>query len=245
MSDTTASTSAPAAPAKGKSLPARVVGVFVSPRATYADVAARPRWLGAFLVGSLVAIVGLFVLFSTEVGQQAWLDQQVKGAESFGRTISDQQYEGMERIAPYIRYIVAGGYLVFIPIVLAAVSGILLGVFNALLGGDASFKQVLAVMSHAGLITAFQTIFAVPLDYLRETLSSPTTLAVFLPFIEEDTFVGRLMGSIDLFQIWGTLSLAIGLGVLYKRRTAPIAWTMFLVYFVIVAAVSAIRSALS
>jgi hypothetical protein len=191
MSDTAASTSAPVAPARGKGLVARVVGVFVSPRATYADVAARPRWLGAFLVGSVVAIVGLFVLFSTEVGQQAWLDQQVKGAESFGRTISDQQYEGMERIAPYIRYIVAGGYLVFIPIVLAAVSGILLGVFNALLGGDASFKQVLAVMSHAGLITAFQTVFAVPLDYMRETLSSPTTLAVFLPFIEENTFLGR------------------------------------------------------
>ena len=37
--------------------------------------------VGAFLVGSLVAIVGLFVLFSTDVGQQAWLDQQVKGAE--------------------------------------------------------------------------------------------------------------------------------------------------------------------
>lgn len=245
MNDTAASTSAPAAPVKGKGLAARVVGVFVSPRATYADVAARPRWLGAFLVGSLVAIVGLFVLFSTDVGQQAWLDQQVKGAESFGRTISDQQYEGMERIAPYIRYIVAGGYLVFIPIVLAVVSGMLLGVFNALLGGDASFKQVLAVMSHAGLISAFQTLFAVPLDYMRETLSSPTTLAVFLPFIEENTFLGRLLSSIDLFQIWGTLSLAIGLGVLYKRRTAPIAWSLFLVYFVIVAAFAAIRSALS
>jgi hypothetical protein len=80
---------------------------------------------------------------------------------------------------------------------------------------------------------------------MRETLSSPTTLAVFLPFIEENTFLGRLLGSIDLFQIWGTLSLAIGLGVLYKRRTAPIAWSLFLVYFVIVAAVAAIRSALS
>jgi hypothetical protein len=242
---TAASTSAPAPPARGKGLVARVVGVFVSPRATYADVAARPRWLGVFLVGSFVAIVGLFALLSTDVGQQAWLDQQVKGAESFGRTISDQQYEGMERIAPYIRYIVAGGYLVFIPIVLALVSGILLGVFNALLGGDASFKQVFAVMAHAGLINALQTLFAVPLDYMRETLSSPTTLAVFLPFIEENTFLGRLLGSIDLFQIWGTLSVAIGLGVLYKRRTAPIAWTLFLVYFVIVAAVAAIRSALS
>jgi hypothetical protein len=247
MTDTTPSTSTPAEPssAKGKSLPARVVGVFFSPRATYADVAARPRWLGALLVGSLVVIIGLFALFSTEVGQQAWLDQQVKGAESFGRTINDQQYEGMERIAPYIRYIVAAGYTVFVPIVLVIVSAMLLGIFNAFLGGDATFKQVFAVVVHSGLISALQTAFALPLDYVRETLSSPTTLAVFLPFIEETTFLGRLLGSIDLFQIWGTLSLAIGLGVLYKRRTAPIAWTLFIVYFVIVVAFAAIRSALS
>jgi len=37
---------ADAAATKGKSLPARVAGVIFSPRATYADVAARPRVLG-------------------------------------------------------------------------------------------------------------------------------------------------------------------------------------------------------
>ena len=88
-------------------------------------------------------------------------------------------------------------------------------------------------------------MFALPLDYVRETLSSPTNLGVFVPFLEENTFAARLLRSIDLFQIWGIVSLAIGLGVLYKRRTAPIATTMFIVYFVIVAAVAAIRSALS
>ena len=37
--------------------------------------------------------------------------------------------------------------------------------------------------------------------------------------------------------MWATLSIAIGLGVLYKRRTAPIAISLYVVYFVIVAAV--------
>ena len=41
------------------------------------------------------------------------------------------------------------------------------------------------------------------------------------------------------------LSLAIGLGVLYKRRTGPIAWAFFIVYFVIVAVIAGIRTALS
>jgi hypothetical protein len=50
---------------------------------------------------------------------------------------------------------------------------------------------------------------------------------------------------LDLFQVWSILSLAIGLGVLYKRRTTPIATTMFIIYFVIVAAIAAVRAALS
>ena len=235
-------TPADAAP---KSLPSRMVGVFFSPRATFADVAARPKWFGVLSVSVLVMIVALFTLFTTEVGQQAWIDQQVRGSESFGRTISDQQYQGMERIAPYIGYIVACAYLVILPIIVAIISGILLGVFNALLGGDATFKQVFAVVSHAGVITVLQTLFAMPLDYMRETLSSPTNLGVFVPFLDEASFLARLLGTIDVFQIWWLVTMSIGIGVLYKRRTGPIAMSLLTVYAVIILAIAAVRSALS
>jgi len=118
-------TSTPATPEAPKGLLSRIVGVFFSPRATFAEVATRPRVLGVFTIGLLVVIAGLFLFFSTEVGQRAWIDQQVQGAESFGRTMSDQQIQGMERIAPYMGYIVAVLYLIFIPIVVAILSGIL------------------------------------------------------------------------------------------------------------------------
>jgi len=233
------------AEAASKGLFSRIFGVFFSPRATFADVAARPRSLGVLGVSLFLVVGGLFALFTTEVGQQAWIDQQVRASESFGRTIPDQQYQGMERIAPYIGYIVAGGYLIVIPIVVAVMSGILLGIFNALLGGDATYKQMFAVVSHAGVVTALQTLFAVPLDYARETLSSPTTLGVFVPFLDEASFLSRLLGTIDLFQIWWLVTLSIGLGVLYKRRTGPIATSLLAVYAVIILAIAAVRSALS
>ena len=235
-------TPADAAP---KGLFSRMAGVIFSPRATFADVAAHPKSLGVLSVSMVIIVVALFALFRTEVGQQAWIDQQVRGSESFGRTISDQQYQGMERIAPYIGYIVACAYLIFIPIVLAIVSGILLGVFNALLGGDASFKQVFAIVAHSGVITVLQTVFAMPLDYMRASLSSPTNLGVFVPFLDEASFLARLLGTIDLFQIWWLVTMSIGLGVLYKRRTGPIATSLLTVYAVIILAIAAVRSALS
>ena len=243
MTDTTASVSGPAEAHKG--LLARVIGVVVSPRATFADVAARPRWFGVLALCMGITIVFISAFLSTEVGQQAFLDQQVRGFESVGRTMPDAQFQMMEKIAPYVSYIVMGYVLILVPIVVLAVSGILMGAFSALLGGDATFKQVVAIVVHAGVINAVQAVFSVPIEYARETLSSPTNLGVFVPFLDENTFLARLLGTIDLFQIWAIVTLSIGLGVLYKRRTGPIATGMFILYAVIILAVAAIRSALS
>jgi len=250
MTDTAPPTQAtaepsPAAPPPGKSLLARVFGVFFSPRATYADVAARPRWFGVMAI--CVAIIGgsYYAFFSTEVGQQALLDQQTRVLESFGVKLNDVALERMEAGIDRAKYTTPISQVIGFPLVTAIFAGILLGIFNALLGGDASFKQVYAIIAHSGLIGALQTIFSVPIQYLQETMSSPTNLGIFAPFLEENSFMARLLGSLDLFQIWGLLSLAIGLGVLYKRKTAPIATTLFLVYFVIVAVIAAVRTALS
>ena len=113
------------------------------------------------------------------------------------------------------------------------VAGILVGVFNVVLGGEAAFVQVFAVVVGSGVVLALRGLFSAPLDYARETLSSPTSLNAVLPFFEDNTFGARLLGSIDLFVVWWMVSLAIGMGVLYKRRTTPIATTLLAVYVAI------------
>ena len=237
----------PAAPAEAtpKRLLSRIVGVIFSPRATYAAVAARPRWFGVLAFTALVVAGGFFILLSTEVGKQAAFDQQTQTLESFGVKLSDAAYQSMEAGVERAKFLTPISQLIGLPLVLAIFAGILLGIFNALLGGDATYKQVFAVLAHSSVISALQTVFSIPLDYARQTLSSPTTLQVLLPFVDDASFLGRLLSTVDLFQIWGTISLAIGLGVLYKRRTAPIAISLFAVYFVILIAIAALRTALS
>jgi hypothetical protein len=124
-------------------------------------------------------------------------------------------------------------------------AGIALVVFNAALGGEATFKQAYAIVVHSGFIGALQTLFVTPLNYVRESMSSATSVLAFLPMIDEKSFLGMLFGSIDFFRIWSTVSLAIGLAVLYKRRTAPIAWSLLAVYGIIVLAIAGVRAALS
>ena len=233
------------AEATPKGLFSRIVGVLFSPRATYASVAAHPRWLGVTAFTCLVIAAGFSIFLSTEVGKTAALDQQRQLLESFGVKVPPAAQASMEAGVERAKYTTPISQLIAIPIVLAIMAGILLGIFNALLGGDATYKQVFAILAHSSVISALQQVFSIPLDYVRETMTSPTTLAALMPFVDDATFLGRLLSTIDLFQIWGTLSLAIGLGVLYKRRTAPIAISLFAVYFVILLAIAAVRTAFS
>jgi hypothetical protein len=66
-----------------------------------------------------------------------------------------------------------------------------------------------------------------------------------VPFLDENSFAERMLGSIDLFLIWWIVSLAIGLGVLYRRRTAPIATTLVVIYVTIGLVIAAIKTASS
>jgi hypothetical protein len=234
-----------AAVANGRSLPARFAGVIFSPRATYADVAPRPRIAGMLALVLAIIVSATFAFLSTEVGQQASLDNQIRQMESFGRTVTDAQYTQMERMAPFARYFAAGFQLLLTPILALIVAGLAFAVFNGALGGDALFKQVYAIVVHSGALLVIQALFGLPLAYARQTLSGTTNLAVFFPFLDEASFAARALGAVDLVLVWWLVSLAIGLGVLYRRRTAPIATTLLIIYVAIGLIIAAVKTAAS
>ena len=227
-----------AAAPEAKSLPARFVGVLFAPRATYAAVAAHPRWLGIFLTVFVISATASTGLLMTDVGRNAVLDQQMAA-----RPMTQAQIDAMEKIAPYFVYIAPVFQLLGLAIGSLVIAGVAFAVFNAMLGGDATFKQVFAIVAHSGVVLATLSIFTTPLAYVRETLSGTTNLAVFFPFLDETSFAAKLLGSIDLIVIWWLLSIAIGLGVLYRKRTGPIATTMFALYAAIALVIAAIKVA--
>ena len=234
---------ADSASAPAKSLPARFAGILFAPRATYASVAAQPRWFGIFALVVLLSGAAGAALMSTEVGRNAVIDQQIAQRLAFGRPMTQAEVDRLESFAPYMAYVTPVFQILGLGVAALVISGVVFAVFNAMLGGDATFKQVFAVVAHSGTILAFLSLFTTPLVYARGSLSSATNLAVFLPFLEETSFAARLLGSIDLVFIWWMISLAIGLGVLYRKRTGPIATTLLGLYLAIGLIIAAVKSA--
>lgn len=234
-SATTGTGSAPAQPG----LFARAVGIILSPKDTFGHIAAQPRWFGALATVAVLGAVIMGGFMATEVGQSAWLDQAVTSTERMGNTVSDEQYARMEKMAPYAAYFSGGSMLAILPVGLLVTAGILWAVFNTFLGGGATFKQVFAIVAHSAFVWVVGWVFTVPLNYARESMSSPTNLSVLVPMLDENAFMTRLLGSIDLFMVWWTIVLAIGMAVLYRRRTPPILITFLGIYAVIALGIAA------
>jgi len=128
---------------------------------------------------------------------------------------------------------------VFFPVSVLIFAGIFYAIFNAIMGGTADFKQVMAVLSHAWMVPTLGAIFAGIMNFARGSISqSVANLGMLLPMLKEGSFVANLAGAVDLFQIWFVLTLSIGLGVLYKRKTSSIATGLFVVYAIIAVGVS-------
>ena len=236
MANTAVQTGAAPAP---KSLVARFIGIITSPRETYEAVVAHPKWFGMLAV----VAIGMGLLFGgflfTKTGQDAWLEAAINSP--FSRGVNEQQIQGMQRIAPFVGYVAVVQFLIVLPLASVIIAGILYAVFNVAMGGTATFKQVFAVVVHGGPIGILSALFTVPMNYSRGTMSSATNLGVFVPMLSEQSFVAHFLGVIDIFIVWQLIVVSIGLAVLYRRRTQPIATALLVVYAIIALIVAVVR----
>jgi len=182
-----------------------------------------------------------YVMFSSEEMQDAMYAQ----ATARGN-MSDQQLNAIETFLPRLPAIIVGFILVAGPIFAAITAGILMLIFSTLMGGSATFKQVYSTVAHAAVVSSLSGVISAAL-ILAGAMANGTSppganLAVFVPTLDETSFMVKLLGAIDLILVWWLFSLSIGLAVLYKRRTGGIAFSLLCVYAVIAVIIAFVRS---
>ena len=224
------------------SLTSRAIGVITAPRETFEKIVAAPRVGGALALVSVIMAVLVGGFLMTEVGQQAWLEQAVAGQEAWGIEVTDEAYANLQQMAPKAPYMSGIPYLFIIPIASAISAGILYAIFNALMGGTATFKQILSVVAHSQIIMALSLFVSMPINYMKGTMTGATSLSVLAPMLDEGSFLARFLGMIDIFMVWYVVVLSIGLAVLYRRKTKSVAMVLFGIYAVIAIGVAFAQS---
>ena len=217
MSSGSAQAEASASSPDNLSLMARLSGIVGRPRATFEAVAAAPRPAAPLALLFLVPFAMLAMFFATDVGQQALVDQWERTAIAFGQPVDDAQYEELKAWSERGTAYAALTALATGPVAAVALATLLFTIFTGVRGGAASYGQVLGVTAYAGVILVLRHVISGPLNYVRETMASPTALVLFFTMVDEASPVARFFGIIDVFVLWWLVVLAIGSSVIYGQ----------------------------
>jgi len=199
-----------------------ILGIIARPRTTFEAIAHSPRWIGILSITFVAIAAASAIVLNTETGQLALLDQWERQAAAFGRSLTDAEYGTLADASRHGTGYAALIALAIGPVLVTALSALFFFAFRAA-SGTVTFRQVLSVVAHAGVILALRQIVAAPMTYVTETLTSPLTLGMFFRVLDEASPVARFFGIIDLFVVWWVFVLAIGMSVLYRRPARRLA----------------------
>lgn len=210
---------------------ARVLGILGRPRPTLQEVVSQPRWATLLVALTLVTAAAGAAVSATGIGQLALVDQWERTALAFGQPVDDSRYSELQAWSRQGPLVAAGNALLAGPGVALVVSLLVFAWARRSPAGRAvSYRQVLAVVVHAGVILAVGRLVAAPLVYARETTASATAVGNWFPSLDEASPVARFLGALDFFTLWWAVVLGIGVAVLTGRRARTCAAWIVSVY---------------
>lgn len=192
----------------------RIIGVFVSPRKTFAEIARRPSWIAPLL---LMAVIGIFVagLMNQKMNWGSFIRQKAEQNSRFAQ-LSDEQKDralGTQvKYAPVFSYAIGGLGSVLAVLCFALIYW---GAFNLFCGAGLNFERSFGIASHGYLPSVLAGILILStLPFKAYGELDPEHMLASNPgaFLGSDSpkWLQTLGMSLDIFWIWILVLFAIG-----------------------------------
>jgi len=181
--------------------------VFYKPAAFFAELKERPRVLVALLAIALLSLV--FAFLAADLILQVQLNSPQMQERLQGQPAPDA-VKTMMRVSTIFGLPIAR--------VLAPLIAALLALFfgNFVFAGRAQFKQLLAVMAYATVITSVGMLLGLPIELPKESVIPPFSLGILAADQGVQSPLFALLSRIDLFNIFEFIVAGIGLSVVYN-----------------------------
>jgi len=196
----------------------RVIGVFFSPKPTFADIAQRPSWVAPMIVLFLI-YMGLNIAL---VRRADWVevskDQIAKSkfaSRQFDQLSEDQKSRAFEQAAQRAKIVRYVRGVIGWPLLLLLLSGVYLGAFKLIGGARTNFGTAFAVTTFAHLPMGLRELIAIPVTFLKDPASiDPENFLASNPAAifgsDLPTWQMVPLAFLDVFGIWALILMAVG-----------------------------------
>jgi hypothetical protein len=203
----------------------RIIGVFTSPKQTFASIAGRPSWVAPLLLMMVLATcVG--TLLNTKMNWGEYIRHKAQENARFEQLSEEQKDQALAGQVKFWSNFSYGVGIVAVPLSTLIFALIYFGAFNLFRGAGLRFGQAFAITTHAFLPTAISSILALiilPLktygDVDPENVVA-TSLKAYLPESAPKPLLA-LGGSLELFFIWCLVLVAIGFSAANPKKVKP------------------------
>jgi Yip1 domain len=220
--------------APGLSQGQRLTSIFTAPSRTFNDIRNGNRsWWLPFIIYVVLGFA-FYGAVNSKVGMRQVSENQIKlspKAEERMAGLSAEQREQQMKISTAITQGVFLATPIFVLLMGAVISAVLLGTINFGFGGKAKFGSVFAVWMYAMLPSCIKTLLGIVVLFAGAAPESfniknfaPTNIGAFLP-TDINAGLYSLATSIDFVTIWTLVLVGIGTAIVAgtKRTSGYIA----------------------
>ena len=199
----------------------RLTSIFTAPSKTFEDIkAGHKSWWLPFIIYVVLGFA-FYGVVNSKVGMRQVSENQIKLSPKTEEQMAQLTPEQREQRMKISTAITQGIFLaspVFLLLMDAVISLVLLGTINFVFGGKAKFGSIFAVWMYAMMPSCIKTILGIVVLFAGTAPDSfniknfaPTNLGAFMNPMEMNPGLYSLASSIDFVTIW-TLAL-VGIGV--------------------------------
>jgi ABC-type multidrug transport system fused ATPase/permease subunit len=208
-----------------QSFPERLLGVFISPAETFADVARKPDFILPLVLLVLIGVVATEV-FLHKIGMEPVLRWAFEHSSRTANISPEQAQELLGKMVPYYTWTARVFEILWVPLVVVVGAVIGLVTVNSIFGGRITFKTAFSISSYAytvniihSLIALTMTLFGDPEHLISNPQNpAPTSAGFFMNPLDTSKPLLALGGSLELFTLWNMALLAVGFSVASGRK---------------------------
>ena len=193
-------------------------------------------WKKAIVPLLILAVLGVISYWVIQdLADDYGYEKAVSVIENMDRLTDEQKVEQIAKIeermdGPQISSWISSGLGGPVTVFFMALIALLVG--NTFMGGSAKYGQLLNVTAWVYMINILESLVKIPLMLNKWSLEVYTGLGV-LGIGEKGSFINSLLAGIDIFAIWRIILIAIGMGIIYNKKTQPYAIGMLIAWFVL------------